>query len=476
MPTATSNEPPFGRGVYQPFATGVAAAEQAFYGVLGQEWEFDDVLWDTGGNGPPTIRSSAKVRVRLVKNNTGSAILPKKACKIDPANAGSVTALCSATNDEAYPADEFLPAAGVPDKGVFWVVTRGLGEGGAAGGRPAREHHRRRLPQPGRGDRGVGRHRQHVHRQQGAVREHHLGPVQGDRRRHRVGRRRDDDHRGDVRDPPLTARSDRSLATPNARSNPWTSTTRSPGGRCRTSSGSRSGTRRRTTGPVRPGLAFGDSGLIISTICDNEATPTVYTSAGSTTETIATLGTFAAPTATKCRFKKVDDTNNPGLVEIQIADARFAVAGARRMTITISGVSDAEQTDVQIDLTGQNNPVNGNAGDVVNRTTIAVLSTQVSFTLTGGSADNDAYNGCVVVVRDQTTAGPDRHRVHLRLRRVDQDGDPGGGPGHLHHGERGFVTILPPSVTQAALMASLNGATLAVNGSTFVGTMTIGDT
>jgi hypothetical protein len=80
--------------VYQPFVTGVAAAEQAFYGVLGQEWEFDDVLWDTGGNGPPTIRSSAKVRVRLVKNNTGSAILPKKACKIDPANAGSVTALC----------------------------------------------------------------------------------------------------------------------------------------------------------------------------------------------------------------------------------------------------------------------------------------------------------------------------------------------------------------------------------------------
>lgn len=126
MPTATSNEPPFGRGQYQPFVTGVAAAEQAFYGVLGQEWEFDDLLWDTGGNGPPTIRSSAKVRVRLVKNNTGSAILPKKACKIDPANAGSVTALCSATNDEAYPADEFLPAAGVPDKGIFWVVTRGL--------------------------------------------------------------------------------------------------------------------------------------------------------------------------------------------------------------------------------------------------------------------------------------------------------------------------------------------------------------
>jgi hypothetical protein len=229
-------------------------------------------------------------------------------------------------------------------------------------------------------------------------------------------------------------------------------------------------------GSGKTGLAFGDAGLIISTICDNEATPTVYTSAGSTTETIATLGTFAAPTATKCRFKKVDDTNNPGLVEIQIADARFAVAGARRMTITISGVSDAEQTDVQIDLTGQNNPVNGNASDVVNRTTIAVLSTQVSFTLTAGSADNDAYNGCVVVVRDQTT------QAQIAIGYIsDYVGSTktvtlAADPGIFTMANGDFVTILPPSVTQAALMASLNGATLAVNGSTFVGTMTIGDT
>ena len=37
-------------------------------------------------------------------------------------------------------------------------------------------------------------------------------------------------------------------------------------------------------------------------------------------------------------------------------------------------------------------------------TTIATLASQTSFTLTAGSADNDAYNGCVVVVHDAASA------------------------------------------------------------------------
>ena len=37
-------------------------------------------------------------------------------------------------------------------------------------------------------------------------------------------------------------------------------------------------------------------------------------------------------------------------------------------------------------------------------TTIATLDTQVSFTLTGGSADDDAYNNCTIVIQDATTA------------------------------------------------------------------------
>lgn len=47
----------------------------------------------------------------------------------------------------------------------------------------------------------------------------------------------------------------------------------------------------------------------------------------------------------------------------------------------------------------------GSAGpQVLVDTTIASLASQTSFTLTAGSADNDAYNGAIVVVTDQSTA------------------------------------------------------------------------
>jgi hypothetical protein len=44
------------------------------------------------------------------------------------------------------------------------------------------------------------------------------------------------------------------------------------------------------------------------------------------------------------------------------------------------------------------------APPVMARTTIATLASQTSFTLTAGSADNNAYNGCVALVTDSVTA------------------------------------------------------------------------
>src|SRR5882724_1124425 len=90
-----------------------------------------------------------------------------------------------------------------------------------------------------------------------------------------------------------------------------------------------------TTGAGKTALDHTAAGLIISTIADNESAATVYTSAGSTVEAVTTNGTFAAPTATKCRFKKIDDTNHPGLYEIQIADARWAVSNAKSIIISV---------------------------------------------------------------------------------------------------------------------------------------------
>ena len=73
-----------------------------------------------------------------------------------------------------------------------------------------------------------------------------------------------------------------------------------------------------TEGDPFTGLAFNTASLSIATIANNEATANVDTTAAtSSVETIATLGTYATPTAGFVRFKEVDATNMPGLYELQ---------------------------------------------------------------------------------------------------------------------------------------------------------------
>ena len=106
-----------------------------------------------------------------------------------------------------------------------------------------------------------------------------------------------------------------------------------------------------TTGNGFTGATNASTGLIVSTICDVEATATAYTAAGSTIQSITTLGTYAAPSASDCRFKEVDSTNHPGLYEFQFADARFAVTNAKQLVITVSGITSLLQADYEIQLT-----------------------------------------------------------------------------------------------------------------------------
>jgi hypothetical protein len=61
----------------------------------------------------------------------------------------------------------------------------------------------------------------------------------------------------------------------------------------------------------------------------------------------------------------------------------------------------AEIDAVQADIAGI---TAGTSPDVLVDTTIATLATQTSFTLTAGSADDDAYNGMAVIFTDQATA------------------------------------------------------------------------
>jgi hypothetical protein len=160
------------------------------------------------------------------------------------------------------------------------------------------------------------------------------------------------------------------------------------------------------------------TGLVISTICDVESTATVYTVAASHVQTIATLGTFAAPSASCCRFAEVDSTNHPGLYEIQLPDARFAVAGAKSLILTISGASGAAQCDAELQLdtfdvdsaapsvnVGQwlgqavvldaNNKPSVSAN--IKRSGTAQAGANTTITLdAGASAVDGSYVGCVV--------------------------------------------------------------------------------
>jgi hypothetical protein len=121
----------------------------------------------------------------------------------------------------------------------------------------------------------------------------------------------------------------------------------------------------KTDGSGLTGLAYNSSGLIISTIqnirgANGEASATIYTAAASNIETITTLGTYAAPTSNKCRFKEVDATNHPGVYEIQLADARLSANGdaTKAMTLltSIIGATNLAQCDVEIEC--QNASVN----------------------------------------------------------------------------------------------------------------------
>src|ERR1700728_39365 len=109
--------------------------------------------------------------------------------------------------------------------------------------------------------------------------------------------------------------------------------------------------RRSDAGQGLTGLTSSSSGLVISTIADNEASTTNYTAAGTTIQTITTLGTYAAPSASNCRFKEVDSTNFPGLYEFQFADARYAVSGAKFLKVSVSGAATLLEKEINIQLT-----------------------------------------------------------------------------------------------------------------------------
>jgi hypothetical protein len=118
---ARNESPPFERGNYE--------SNEDLSLLAGCEWEFEDLNY-AQTSGAKATRSGKKVRVRLVKNGSGRAILPKQLCQFDttagPDHYGAVvTGLTTLDYQRGYPADEFLPAAGVPDGSYFFIVVSG---------------------------------------------------------------------------------------------------------------------------------------------------------------------------------------------------------------------------------------------------------------------------------------------------------------------------------------------------------------
>lgn len=149
------------------------------------------------------------------------------------------------------------------------------------------------------------------------------------------------------------------------------------------------------TGAGLTGLTSASSGLKISTIADVEATATAYTVAGSTIESITTLGTYAAPTATKCRFKEVDATNHKGVYEIHLADARYAVSGARSLLVSISGATNLAECDFVVQL------------DDLNEVADAILARDIGSGSNAGTSQERTVRSALRLLRNKwdTTGG-----------------------------------------------------------------------
>jgi hypothetical protein len=99
----------------------------------GTEWVFEDKDYSLGTGMTALSRTGRPVRVRVVRNKSGGVLLPKRAVKPGTANraayAGQVSGYAATVGTDvvAGVVDEFLPAAGVVDGDLFYIVVEGPG-------------------------------------------------------------------------------------------------------------------------------------------------------------------------------------------------------------------------------------------------------------------------------------------------------------------------------------------------------------
>lgn len=122
---ARDEAPPFLRGeTWYGGQTIDSNAYGATVNLEGKEFIFEDV--DQSSTGAKALRSGKKVRCRIVRNVSAGALLPKRLVSFQASAYGKrVDGYADTTAEECYPVDEFLPAAGVPQYDLFYIVVEG---------------------------------------------------------------------------------------------------------------------------------------------------------------------------------------------------------------------------------------------------------------------------------------------------------------------------------------------------------------
>lgn len=124
---AYQEEPPFPRGGTRFGGSPQSATDGA--GFEGKEYYFPDKIWDDPAEVKPD-RSTGMVKVRVVRNVSGANQLPKLVAKMKITGSayeerGQSDAYAVTVGDHGFPIDEFLPAAGVVNNDLYYVVVDG---------------------------------------------------------------------------------------------------------------------------------------------------------------------------------------------------------------------------------------------------------------------------------------------------------------------------------------------------------------
>lgn len=116
--------PPWGRGA--TFFNG--GTTDATSGAQHEGHRYWFVDHDLSAPGPAKVRSNRLVQCMIVRNVSGINLLPKRIASLKASGLnflGQVDGYATTSAAMGYPIDEWLPAAGVPQNDLFYVVVDG---------------------------------------------------------------------------------------------------------------------------------------------------------------------------------------------------------------------------------------------------------------------------------------------------------------------------------------------------------------